>query len=329
MHSKCEITGIVVNYNSMRYVDIVERSIESLINISTKPIIFVDNSSVDGSYEHIVKKFEGDIVPLRLPQNFGYAGAIDLAYMKFHNYLTDIFFIANNDLIITDISIIRRIYRIMEKDKSVASGGGVLLSANQRINSAGFIVDKLGLFHNLCENMRLDECEIIGSIFNTSFISGGFTLFRKKYIRVLPDRTVFPIYGFMYLDDIITGLYFSQLGFKNVVVGEPLGIHFESLSLVSERKAFLLGRALAIQRRIVDAPLRKLLIPYKKLIAIKHALRSRTLRTSFNRGWKVGEKEYLERKSYWDRYRININIVLHYNSSIKTLKRILKFIQSR
>jgi len=47
--SRCNITGIVVNYNSAKYINIVKESIDSLINISSKPIIVVDNNSKDGS----------------------------------------------------------------------------------------------------------------------------------------------------------------------------------------------------------------------------------------------------------------------------------------
>jgi GT2 family glycosyltransferase len=325
MSTNCEITGIVVNYNSMKYIDVVERSIKSLINISDKPIIFVDNGSSDGSYEYIIKKFGEEILSLPLTKNFGYAGAVDLAFIKFSNYLSDIFFISNNDLIVTNNEIVKKLCKIMIQNRNIATSGGILVGTNGRVQTAGFMIDVIGFIHNLCEDVKLNECEHKTSIADVSFISGSFTLFKKKYIQILPDKMVFPLYGFMYLDDIVTGLYYSQLGFKNIIIHEPLGIHFESLSMSSSRKAFLLGRALAIQRRIIKSPLQKFSSLYERTIELKLKFQDKNLVRSFRQGWISGKKEYEIRKTYWDKYQINVNKVRRYNSINKAIKRILRF----
>ena len=326
---KCNLTGIVVNYNSMNYINIVKKSLESLISISDKPIIVVDNNSKDGSNNYIYDTFRDEVVALALHNNYGYAGAINIAYKKFNNYLSDIFFIANNDLIIINKELVNKLCKILLSEKTVATISAILLWPSGKINSAGLLIDKLGFFHNLCEGLTLDECNFSRDFIPVSFLSGAFTLFKKSYLNLLPENMVFPIRGFMYLDDIITGLYFSQLGFKNLVVTEPLAIHYESLSLTSVAKAYLLGRALAIQRKIIISPASRITTAYKYAIYNRFSFNNKVIASAFLQGWKKGEKEYKNYKGYWDKYRIDINNVVKIEENLAVFKRITKFLLER
>jgi len=326
---KCNITGIVVNYNSMNYIDIVKKSIESLISISDKPIIVVDNNSKDGSGNYIYDTFQDEVVVLALHNNYGYAGAIDIAYKRFNNYLSEIFFIANNDLIIINEELVNKLCKILLSEKSIVAISAILLWPSGKINSAGFLIDKLGFFHNLCEGLTLNECIFSRDFIPVSFLSGAFTLFKKKYITLLPENMVFPIRGFMYLDDIITGLYFSQLGFKNLVVTEPLAIHYESISLTSVAKGYLLGRALAIQRKIIISPASRITLTYKYAIYTRFSFNNKEIALAFLQGWKEGEKEYKNHMEYWEKYKIDINNVVKIDENLAMFKRITKFLIER
>jgi len=326
---RCNITGIVVNYNSAKYINIVKKSIESLINISSKPIIFVDNNSKDGSNNYIYEAFQGEIVPLFLHNNYGYAGAIDLAYKKFNDYLSEIFFVANNDVIIINQELVNKLCKILLYEKTVATIGAILLWPSRKINTAGFLIDKAGLWHNLCENLTLEECQLSHAFIPVSFVSGAFTLFRKSYINLLPEKIVFPSRGFMYLDDIITGLYFSQLGFKNLVVTEPLAIHYESLSVMSITKGYLLGRALAIQRKIIGSLPNLITKTYKYAIYGRLLTDQKITGSAFLAGWVAGEQEYKNYKKYWDKYRININKIVKIEEFSPILKRIIGYFSAR
>ena len=326
---KCNVTGIVVNYNSINYMDIVKKSLESLISISNKPIIVVDNNSTDGSNKYIYDTFRDEVVALALHNNYGYAGAIDIAYKTFNNYLSEVFFIANNDLIIINEEIVNKLCKILLNEKTVAAISAILLWISGKINSAGFLIDKLGFFHNLCEGLTLDECNFEHDFISVSFLSGAFTLFKKKYVSLLPENIIFPTRGFMYLDDIITGLYFSQLGFKNLVVTEPLAIHYESLSLTSVAKAYLLGRALSIQRRIIISPASRITTIYKYALYNRFSLNNKLIASAFLQGWKDGEKEYENHKEYWDKYKIYTNNVVKIEENGAIFKRIAKFLLER
>lgn len=326
---KCNITGIVVNYNSMNYINIVKKSIESLISISDKPIIVVDNNSKDGSGNYIYDIFRDEVVPLALHNNYGYAGAIDLAYKNFNNYLSEIFFVANNDIIIINKELVKKLCKISLNEKTVATIGAILLWPSGRINTAGFLIDKAGLLHNLCEGLTLDECNFPRDFILVSFVSGAFILFKKHYINLLPEKVIFPSRGFMYLDDIITGLYFSQLGFKNLIITEPLAVHYESLSITSITKAYLLGRALAIQRKVIRSPHSRITRPYKYAIYSRLSLNQKVLGSAFQAGWKAGEKEYKNHKEYWEKYRIDNKNIVKIDKNSWIFKRIIRFLSDR
>jgi len=211
----------------------------------------------------------------------------------------------------------------------VATIGAILLWPSGKINTAGFLIDKVGLLHNLCEGLTLDACNFSRDFIPVSYVSGAFTLFKKNYINLLPEKIVFPSRGFMYLDDIITGLYFSQLGFKNLIITEPLAIHYESLSTTSITKGYLLGRALAIQRKIIISPLSQITEPYKYAIYRRLSLNQKASGSAFLAGWKTGEMEYKSHKEYWDGYRININNIEKIDENSSIFKRITRFLSER
>ncbi|BDR92686.1 glycosyltransferase [Vulcanisaeta souniana] len=77
-----------LNYNSMRFIDIAIKSLDSFLNLDFDgyELIVVDNTSTDGSFERI-KKFIEEKRPsgvrvrvIRNERNLGYAGGMNVGW---------------------------------------------------------------------------------------------------------------------------------------------------------------------------------------------------------------------------------------------------------
>ncbi|GAB6946701.1 hypothetical protein JCM16161A_08310 [Vulcanisaeta sp. JCM 16161] len=103
---------IWLNYNSMNFIDIALRSLESFLNLDfgDYELIVVDNASTDGSFERI-RKFVEEHKPssvkvkiIRNDRNLGYAGGMNIGWDARDPDSKYVAF-ANNDLIPTPQSL--------------------------------------------------------------------------------------------------------------------------------------------------------------------------------------------------------------------------------
>jgi GT2 family glycosyltransferase len=331
------IDGIVVNYNSYHVRHVVEKSISSLLDLPFRRLYIVDNASKDGSYEFLESNFsdEHGVILVRLGSNIGYAGAINYIYSRFRDSLTRIFFIANNDLIILEPARIMGFLKMFESSSRIGALSGILTYPTGRIYSAGFLLNDLALLVNICQARTLDECEVKDAFFFVSFVSGAFALINKMAVEMMPEKTPFPSRGFMYLDDIVMGGKFWEKGFASVIVSEPIALHYESLSMHSGTKAFLLGRALAVQRRIIKPCLidrglvnKIILETYSRMVGFR-LFREKSALYSFKRGFHAGLKEFETYKGYWDKYSIHVKNIYHLHGLQGLVERISEYVRAR
>ncbi|MGC9079931.1 MAG: glycosyltransferase [Nanopusillaceae archaeon] len=333
MYISSKIDGIVINYNSIYYSDIVTKSIESFITLPfLRKLYIIDNASDDGSFEYLNEKFSGDrsIRFLRLKYNLGYAGAVNFAYKYFGLNLSKFFFIFNNDLIIINHDGLFRILRYIDARPHIALASGILLYPTMKVQTGGFLLNDLGLLINLHHMDNISTLKFREPITYVTFVSGALMLIRKSAVEYMPERVPFPSRGFMYLDDIVLGPKLWELGFSSIVVNEPVAIHYESMSLTSARKSFLLGRALAIQRKLFKPCIGS----YNGLIEFLYAniarskiAKSKEVIDAFRRGYVAGLREYAEHKHYWTMYNVNISSIYHGHGIGYIVKRLNDFIK--
>lgn len=147
------VTIVIVNYNSSKFFNIVKSSIKGFLTLDYKPyeVIIVDNGSNDDSIlriKNLLKDMLRDgvikaqrVILIELSKNFGYAGAVYIAY-KFRSPSSKYFVVANNDLIPLPFSL-RLLINALNKCERICGGQGIILSLDGRyIDSAGtFVAD--------------------------------------------------------------------------------------------------------------------------------------------------------------------------------------------
>ena len=330
-----EIDGIIVNYNSAKFRHIVRASISSYLELPCRRLFVVDNASRDGSYEFLVQEFSDEhrVKFVRLSRNRGYAGAVNHVYSLNRDSLSRVFFVTNNDLVLLETNGALKILKLFESLPRLGVASGVLLYPSRRVQTAGFLLNDLGLLVNLCHTESLSECVFDGKIRLVTFASGALSFVKREVVECMPEKIPYPSRGFMYLDDIILGAKLWELGFASAVLNEPLAVHYESLSSESFAKAYILGRALAIQRKLLvpcihAGQISDKLLPtlYAGAVSVRIGKGKKFLRKSFLKGFKRGITEYKTKKEYWKKYKIFVRKIYHAHGLYWMVRRIERFI---
>jgi Predicted glycosyltransferases len=133
-----KVSLIWLNYNSLGFMDIALKSIESVLNLDFDDyeVIIVDNASSDGSFERI-KKFVEEKKPssvrvkfVRSDVNRGYAGGMNLGWEARDPETKYVAFL-NNDLIIKPGSL-RKLIERMEGEEELAVVNGLIYLGDGR-----------------------------------------------------------------------------------------------------------------------------------------------------------------------------------------------------
>ncbi|MDH5795342.1 MAG: glycosyltransferase, partial [Candidatus Bathyarchaeota archaeon] len=136
-----------LNYNSSRIINVVLKSLESLLSIdySNYEVIVVDNGSNDGSMQAIKDfirkaKSQMDLPPIKFVENsrnLGYTGGNYIGYRhraKESKYVI----VVNNDLVVEPGSL-RSLICYLENHASAAAVQGMITSWDgSRIDNCGF-----------------------------------------------------------------------------------------------------------------------------------------------------------------------------------------------
>jgi len=143
---------IWVNYNSMSIMDIVLRSLKSVLELEYPDyeVIVVDNASSDGSFERIRDLVRGKVGSgrpsvklLRLRVNKGYAGGVTEGF-KARDGGSKYAVVMNNDVVVLPEAL-KSLVELAEQEDRMGAVNGVLLSYQNPaiIDSAGGILNEL------------------------------------------------------------------------------------------------------------------------------------------------------------------------------------------
>ena len=229
---------IWLNYNSLGFMDIALKSIESVLNLDfdNYEVIIVDNASSDGSFEKI-KEFIRDKKPssvrvkfVRSDVNRGYAGGMNLGWEARDSEAKYVVFL-NNDLILQPNSL-RELVDYMEGDEKLAAANGLIYHGNsERICTAGGYGTDHWIFGNICIGIFKYECPGVNKFHYVTFASGAYMIINTEIVRkVSPEGKPFIDETFLYLDDVLLGLILWNRGYKVAYVPVTSGYHYGSLS---------------------------------------------------------------------------------------------------
>jgi GT2 family glycosyltransferase len=268
---------IWLNYNSSHFIDIVLKSINSVLNLNfdSYEVIIVDNASSDGSFEEI-KKYVNEhkqkyirVKFVRSSTNRGYAGGMNLGW-KFKDPETKYVVFLNNDLFIESESL-REIINYMESDEKLAAVNGLIYFGDgRRINTVGNYGSENWNFRCICYGTPEYECPGVDKLHYVTYASGAYMVVKTGVIKkVCPDGKPFIDETFMYIDDALLGLILWNKGYKVAYVPVKSGLHYESTSTKEHRIASYYGmRAFIAIISIVKTRFQALAYPY----IVKHLL---------------------------------------------------------
>ncbi len=225
------ISLVIINYNNKSYL---KRSMNSILNQTHEntEVIFIDNESIDGSFEYIKKEFKCENIRLIKNEiNNGYAGAanqgIKLSRGKYVMIL--------NPDIIMEPNFIENMYKYIETDESIGALSGKLLKYDfnndkklNYIDSAGIIMFK----NTRCIDRGQDE-EDLGQFDKTERVfgvCGAAPLYRRSALEVIKiNEEYFDEDFFAYKEDVDLSWRLNLAGFKNIYYPKAIAYHGRGL----------------------------------------------------------------------------------------------------
>jgi len=231
------ISIIIVNYNGIKFI---KRCLNSVLN-SDYPnfeVIFVDNASIDGSYELVKKLFGSNsrLTIIRNNKNLGFTGGTNLGfwyakgdYIVFLNYDTEV---SQNWL--------KVLVEIMNSNLRIGAAQCKLLNLydKRRIDSAGQFIDPLGYGYP-----RGDE-EDIGQYDNVEeiFYADGAALIVKRLIinQVSLNGLPFDSDYFGYYEDADLCWRVRLRGYKVVLIPTSIVYHARTAAKLHKMSSYLI-----------------------------------------------------------------------------------------
>lgn len=221
---------VTVNYNNKQ--DTLE-FLESLKKLDTKgfetKLIVVDNGSTDGSVSAVLKQFP-NIILLQTGVNKGYAGGFNHGLCHAMVWGADYFFVANNDLLIKDKSLVNHLVQVIEKDTKIGIVSPKILFApgfefhkdRYANNQKGKVIWYAGADFdwNNIHSLHRGIDEVDGGDFDrvekTSLVSGACFLVKRE---VLEKVGMFDETLFAYLEDTDFSVRVKKAGFLSYYDG--------------------------------------------------------------------------------------------------------------
>lgn len=258
-----KVSILWVNFNSSSFIDLAKESLKAVENLdySNFELVFVDNSSVDGSYailKNYLLKTRIDFKLIRLQKNFGFTGGNNIAFSSINpdsNYVV----LLNNDAVPRRESL-RELVELLETDETLGAVHGVILNLDERsIDTAGDYLSELFEATSLYQGYNPKSLE--APVFTTS-PDAAYSVLRVEAIKriALQNKQLFDNYLFCYFDDHILGLRLWNAGFKVKVFPIITSKHNRGTSFKRSRtlQAYLKMRNLLILNEISNSRYKKL-----------------------------------------------------------------------
>lgn len=227
------VSIIILNYNG---ADVVTKCIESVLatEYSNFEVIFVDNDSVDGSYQSIAKQFgsDGRLVFVRNNVNKGFAEGnnIGLAHAK-GSYIT----LLNNDTVVERDWIAETIM-VAESDEKI----GIIQSKlffwynPEMLESAGAFIDKTGYGF---ERGFVKGKAMYNNVDEIFYANGAAVTINKKALKKASAEKIelFDNDFFFAYEDVDLSWRMKLAGYKTVIAPRSTVYHRRSTTTSRKR----------------------------------------------------------------------------------------------
>lgn len=242
---KSFVTVAWVNYNSTHISEIVLKALDALTRLisssSNYELIIVENGSIDGSDKlieeylmHLNVQTVSRIKYVRLNKNYGFTGAIHIAY-KNRDPKAKYFLLVNTDLIINP-QVINELVSFLELNPRIGAAQGLVVDFYEdRIDSSGILLDEFldrkKIYRGMDASVTLKE---MNAPFPVSFVEGSVPIYNISAIKECykRDDIMFIPHAFVwYLEDMYTGLLLWNRGFYSIVIPKIVGRHYRGYAL--------------------------------------------------------------------------------------------------
>lgn len=289
---------IWVNYNSMGVMDIVLRSLRSVLELEYPDyeVIVVDNASSDGSFEKIRDLVRGKVGSgrpsvklLRLRVNKGYAGGVTDGF-KARDRSSKYVVAMNNDVVVLPEAL-EPLVELAEQEDRVGVVNGVLLSYQNLviIDSAGGILNELLTSGSLFSGWSFNEYRIRRP-YAVAFADGPLALYNVRAVLEANDglEVLYDPWTIAYHDDTLISLKLWNKGWRSMVYPRVIGLHgrsqtFKGLSLTG---VYLVTRNRVAVNEITNSRFRAVI----RVLMVKRVLRypRARLTRALKKGLKLG-----------------------------------------
>lgn len=227
------VSIIILNYNG---ADVVTNCVQSVLatEYSNFEVIFVDNASVDGSYQSIVNQFGKDrrlvFVRNNVNQGFAEGNNVGLKYAK-GSYIT----LLNNDTEVEKDWLIETI-KVGESDPKIGIIQSKLFFWYNReiLESAGSFIDKAGYGFERGFVIGKDMYNTVDEVF---YANGAAVTIKKKALEKLCTTTRLELFDadyFFAYEDVDLSWRMRLAGYKTVIA--PKSIVYHRRSTTTSRK---------------------------------------------------------------------------------------------
>ena len=222
---------IWLNYNSMRFIEIVRESLLALgdLNYDNYEVIIVDNASTDGSYEivrRIAEKLRVKKKIIRNERNLGFTGGCNVGY-RARDPDSKYIVLLNNDAIPFSDSL-RNLVECIASFENVGAAQGIILDMQtKKIDDAGWFLDEmllpLQLFHSKDPSALKRPIMI-------SYADGAYAIFDVDAVKKatgFPNK-IFYDELFAYFDDSMLGIQLWNASYKVISCPFTAALHRRS-----------------------------------------------------------------------------------------------------
>ncbi|MEH2959444.1 glycosyltransferase family 2 protein [Candidatus Merdisoma sp. JLR.KK006] len=185
-------------------------------------LVIADNGS-ESAFLEKVKSYFPTAILLELGINLGSTHAYNEA-IKYviKNNLADTIMLIGNDMKIRSEDVLR-MYRVLQKDTSIAMIGPVILKKDSMIiDGVGYHFNKHYAMHGFCAGEQYNENNFMEEIIETEAMAGGMNIVPCSIYRKLgmQDEKLF-----MYADEVDTSIRIHKKGYKIAVDTHALAWH--------------------------------------------------------------------------------------------------------
>jgi len=225
-----KVSIIWLNYNSIKIIDVVTESLESIANLDYPDdkyeLIVVDNGSTDGSFD-VIKSFLERKSRLKkkiikLDKNLGFAEGNNVGYGardKDSKYVVPV----NNDAII-EANSVKLYVETFEKFPGVGALQGILVNRRKKvIDSIGLYLSNVFTAHPFSRDIKDVPQKYEG--LKCSFVEGTFPAYRVESLKLSMGERIFEEKFLGFGEDALTSLMIWSKGFSTVFIPKVVGFH--------------------------------------------------------------------------------------------------------